>query len=118
MDPNRLSHKIFKVANKGKATGFLWSKQVEKDLTELNINQATIIDRNNFRLMVRTKPFVTSLTAVSHKQAGNWSEERKKEFSRKMKEYWANRKAQNAAKNTTKRQTTTTSQLKHKHRGP
>ncbi|XP_068086502.1 nephrin-like [Anabrus simplex] len=48
MDPNRLSHKIFKVANKAKANGFPWTKQADKDLAELNINQAAVTDRNAY----------------------------------------------------------------------
>lgn len=44
-------------------------KQVEKDLSELHINQNDKADRSNYPTTFKTKSFVTSLTEVTDQKS-------------------------------------------------
>lgn len=87
MDPNRLTHKIHTFL-KNKTTRPNWYKQTEKDLKELG--SPNLQDRTAIRRITQARGFEDVKRKVKQ---NTWSEQRKHTHSLRMKEYWANRKA-------------------------
>ena len=85
---HRLTKRILKyVASLGNGGG--WMKNVKKDLALAKINDEDIYSRNNFR--VKVEKWEAEPETKKPRAGTKWSEERKAEFSLKMKSWWANK---------------------------
>ena len=90
MNPDRLTKKIFDFCLNKKATQ-TWFQEIAKDLQLNHITTQDVLDRNKYRSQIRNiKEFQGEHRPPRTGTA--WSQERKKEFSERMKAVWAERK--------------------------
>lgn len=87
---HRLTKRILEYM-KSKKTGAPWLTQVKNDLKSANIQEKDITDRDIYRKKInmwKPKPEEEK----KKRNMPTWTDERKKEFSSKMKEWWKNKK--------------------------
>lgn len=89
MHENRLTKKIFNIANASKLKTN-WIKEVHEDMVLFKISEDDIQDRGKFRILIRN----TKIEQISKKDTAGkkWTEERKKKHSELMKRFWEDKK--------------------------
>ena len=75
----------------GKKTGAPWLTQVKEDMKNARIDETDVTDRNTYRNKI-TKWKPEPENEKKKRVMPKWTEERKREFSEKMKKLWANKK--------------------------
>ncbi|XP_046834337.1 uncharacterized protein LOC124431022 [Vespa crabro] len=89
MDESRLTKRLLIYLWEKKATTS-WIQEVKKDLERNNISEEEIIDREIFRKRILNMEGFQG--RLKKKPGAKWSEDRNKQHSEKMKEYWWERK--------------------------
>lgn len=90
MHKNRLSKKIFDYFDKNPKTKVTWFVEVKKDISEMQISEEEILDRNKFREKI--DQFKNFEERQKKKTGTKWTDERRSEHSERMKRYWTERK--------------------------
>ena len=89
MNEHRLSKQVLNYKEKSKNPD-KWLKEIKTDCDKLQITNTDIIQR----APLRQKLIPVIPEEDTKRPRPKWSVERKRDFSRKMKEYWAKRKTQ------------------------
>ena len=94
MEPTRLTKQIvefYENRSKAKTETMKWISAIKEDLDAAGIIQADIVDRKTFRQKVFD--WKVGQREKRKKTGTAWSDERKKAHSERMKQVWAQRKA-------------------------
>ncbi|XP_025830255.1 uncharacterized protein LOC112905593 [Agrilus planipennis] len=86
MNDDRLTKQLFDYFDKNPKTHMPWFKGVKSDLEEMGITRMDVDNREVFRSKV--KNFVGFQAKLKKKTGGVWTEERRKQQSERMKDYW------------------------------
>ena len=96
MEPERLTNQIVRFFESKKTT-VPWFQEVKKDLEEMGIQKIEVDDRNTYRSKIKnTKSFQLKTRPRNQKP---WTDERRREQSERMSEYWAKIKTQKLKSN-------------------